>query len=284
MSQGLWQAKLQGWTDRGVKTPVYWSPDSAAADWSVFAAGSKDNRQNEWIPAAASPLQNFSQNFSSQQLLYLTEERYSGQLIYACDEDVMVSINLQDWEDWLWETHQGWQAATGRSASFGLVMAHPAIALPIALEALGKAKQGAKQHQSLAGVRENAVQVRVLYGNGDSLTATAKFEVFNQWRSLLNFPEVSPMLLEQAAFAWQQYPASSLKAIESWVAILCDGWCDANLCHLKTGSAIQAALSQFLQGLWRSTQPEDCDREVQSWLTLAAFILHFKQLAGGIDP
>ena len=33
---------------------------------------------------------------------------------------------------------------------------------------------------------KDALQVRVLYGNGNSLKSTAKFAVFDQWRKLFN--------------------------------------------------------------------------------------------------
>lgn len=203
------------------------------------------------------------------------------------------------------------------SISFGLVIAHHSVPLAIALENLWDAEKKAKEHQYLSGCflkrsccsienqevhyrpswsKKDAVQVRVLYGNGNILNATSKFDVFEQWRTLLNFnqthPQVDfdPALFEQAAEVWQQHPAPALEnspdafaAIAPWTMAFC------NRRELFKGEEtakqeFQIALANYLKAICQTSQPQERDREIQSWLKLAAFILRKRNIKiGGIE-
>jgi CRISPR-associated protein Cmr2 len=72
--------------------------------------------------------------------------------------------------------------------SFGIVIAHHSVPLAIALENLWEAEEEAKEHYCISNEQKSqkdAVQVRAIYGNGNILKATAKFEVFQSWRDLV---------------------------------------------------------------------------------------------------
>ena len=169
------------------------------------------------------------------------------------------------------------------SISFGVVIAHHSVPLAIALESLWQAEAEAKAHFSVKGdpkTAKDAVQVRVLYGNGNQLVSTGKFAVFDQWRSLLTqLDNLEPSLFEQAASVWQQHPAPVEAAIQPWVTAFCDrrdffaGRDDA-----KDGFA--QALTTWLRELWNTTEddPEKRQSEIVNWLKLAAFVLRKRQI------
>jgi CRISPR-associated protein Cmr2 len=185
------------------------------------------------------------------------------------------------------------------SISFGIVIAHHSVPLAIALENLWDAeKKGAKEHQSPNGHKKDAVQMRVLYGNGNSLKATSKFDVFDQWRSLLNFKQThsqvdfDPALFEQAAEVWQQHPAPVLEnspdcfaAIVPWTMAFCDRRELFKGEDKQTAKQdFQTALAKYLKAICQTTQPKERDREIQSWLKLAAFVLRKRDIKiGGIE-
>ena len=209
----------------------------------------------------------------------------------------------------------------GRNASisFGLVIAHHSVPLAIALENLWDAEEKAKEHQYFSGCflkgsccsienqevhyrpswsKKDAVQMRVLYGNGNSLKATSKFDVFDQWRSLLNFKQThsqvdfDPALFEQAAEVWQQHPAPVLEnspdcfaAIVPWTMAFCDRRELFKGEDKQTAKQdFQTALAEYLKAICQTTQPKERDREVQSWLKLAAFVLRKRDIRiGGIE-
>jgi CRISPR-associated protein Cmr2 len=105
--------------------------------------------------------------------------------------------------------------------SFGVVIANQGVPLAIALDNLREAEEAAKEHfcshLEKGKRKKNAVQVRVLYGNGNILQATAKFEAFAKWRVLLScLPGIEPALFEQAAQLWEQHPVPIEGAIKSW--------------------------------------------------------------------
>ena len=180
--------------------------------------------------------------------------------------------------------------------SFGMVIAHHSVPLAIALENLWEAeKEGAKKHKSPNGVKKDAVQVRVLYGNGNILKSTAKFDVFNQWKELLNFKQTHPQvdfdsaLFEQAAEIWNQHPVPFLKdspdpfaAIAPWTHAFCKRR------ELFKGEGkeqakqeFQEALARYLKALCLTTEEKERDREIQNWLKLAAFTLRNRDIKIG---
>nr|WP_155707138.1 type III-B CRISPR-associated protein Cas10/Cmr2 [Gloeocapsopsis dulcis] len=178
----------------------------------------------------------------------------------------------------------------GREAtiSFGLVIAHHSVPLAIALENLWDAeKEGAKKHQSPDGKTKDALQVRVLYGNGNVLQATSKFDVFHQWQSLLQFQsqypdiELDPALFEQAAQMWEQHPAPNGAAISCWA----QAFCQQRELFKQNDSAkveFQQLLSEYLTALQQTTQ-QASDRQIQNWLKLAAFVLRCRKITlGGV--
>ncbi|MGF1567021.1 MAG: type III-B CRISPR-associated protein Cas10/Cmr2 [Nodosilinea sp.] len=273
-------------------------------------------------------------DFSNQLVPYLTEQRYAGRLIYAGGDDVLAYTNLWEWDQWLWdirqcfrgdkdphdefdETGNYWQwqkpdtlredvaarplftMGGNASISFGIVIAHHSVPLAIALENLWEAeREGAKKHQAPDGAKKDAVQVRVLYGNGNQLKSTAKFEVFNQWKALLNLGQkhnnidFDPALFEQAAEVWSQHPAPLLndpshayEAILPWVRAFCARRDLFNGDDKESAKAdFQAALAAYLQALCATTSASEQDREVKNWLKLAAFVLRKRDIKIGGAP
>ena len=262
-------------------------------------------------PATHAALSRALLDFSNQLVSYLTEQRYAGRLIYSGGDDVLAYTNLWEWDSWLWDVRQCfkgdqdphkefddtgdyWRWQNGNppenvaarplftmggkaSISFGLVIAHHSVPLAIALENLWAAeKDGAKKHVTASGDKKDAVQVRVMYGNGNILTATSKFEVFNQWRSLLTaIPDLEPALFEQAAEVWKQHPAPIPEAIAPWTQAFCSR---REALTTDTEGKFQQALAEFLKTLWMMSVEENRDREIQNWLKLAAFTLRNRNI------
>lgn len=257
-------------------------------------------------PATHAALSRALLDFSNQLVPYLTEQRYAGRLIYSGGDDVLAYTNLWEWDSWLWDIqqcfrgepdpggqfdHAGdyWQIKQGQndakvaqrplftmgakaSISFGIVIAHHSVPLAIALENLWEAEDRAKGHCSENGSKKDAVQVRVLYGNGNQLQTTAKFATFNQWRLLIeSIPDLEPALFEQAAQVWQQHPVPCLSALEPWVKAFCVR--REALSNDGMRESFSQALLTFLTAIWSSAQAETRDQDVQRWLKLAAFVL-----------
>jgi CRISPR-associated protein Cmr2 len=265
-------------------------------------------------PASHNALSRALLDFSNQLVPYLTEVRHAGRLIYGGGDDVLAYTNLWEWDSWLWDirqcfkggndpqgefAHDGdywrWQGETlpknlssrplftmgsRASISFGMVLAHHSVPLAIALENLWAAEDGAKDHRSPQGQVKDAVQVRVLYGNGNILKATAKFEVFAQWRSLLDFPALDSALFEQAAEVWSQHPVPCAEAIIPWTRAFC-----SRREVFKGDDTLkvdfQKTLSEFLTMLYETTQTQHQETEVKNWLKLAAFVLRSRQIKVG---
>jgi CRISPR-associated protein Cmr2 len=274
-------------------------------------------------PATHAALSRALLDFSNQLVPYLTEQRYAGRLIYSGGDDVLAYTNLWEWDSWLWDVRQCfkgsndpheefdntgdyWRWKNGEppenvsprplftmgskaSISFGIVIVHHSVPLAIALENLWEAEDHAKEHQSPDGAKKDAVQVRVLYGNGNILKATSKFDVFDQWRKLIDFqqqhPEIDPALFEQAAEVWSQHPVPMPAAISAWTQAFCSRR-DA----LSNDPALQAQfrhhLASLLGDLWLTAQhdaderkmAQERDRQVQNWLKLAAFVLRQRDI------
>jgi CRISPR-associated protein Cmr2 len=267
-------------------------------------------------PSTHSALSRALLDFSNQLVPYLTEQRYAGRLIYSGGDDVLAYTNLWEWDSWLWDIHrcfrgesdpqeefdhQGdywrWNDGAGlapellekrplftmgeaATISFGIVIAHHSVPMAIALENLWSAeKEGAKKHKNLKGEAKDAVQVRVLYGNGNSLQSTAKFAVFNEWRALLTATtDLEPALFEQAAQLWEEHPAPVIEATKPWVNAFCERREFFNSKPEKEREIFQQRLSDFLREIWQQTLPKERDQQIQNWLKLAAFVLRKRNI------
>lgn len=157
--------------------------------------------------------------------------------------------------------------------SFGITIAHHSVPLAIALESMWEAEKEAKEHKSPNGDQKDAVQVRVIYGNGNTLKATCKFDTFQHWQTLLAVPKIEPALFEQAATVWEQHPAPE-GAIPAW----CVAFCDRREKLTDNKDEFRGVLTQFLEELWKTTDEKDCDREIKNWLKLAAFMLRKRDI------
>ena len=266
-------------------------------------------------PATHSALSRALLDFSNQLVPYLTEERYAGRLIYGGGDDVLAYTNLWEWDKWLWDIRQCfrgdqdprgefestgdyWHPPTQEGSqwksvqrplftmgslatiSFGVTIAHHSVPLAIALENLWEAEKEAKAHKSPDAKMKDAVQMRVLYGNGNILKATVKFDVFHQWQHLINtHSNIESALFEQAAQLWLQHPAPK-GAIAVWTKAFCDRR-DVFSDDEDTKLKFQENLAQFLTCLWDTTLDKDADREVQNWLKLAAFTLRNRNIKLG---
>ena len=184
--------------------------------------------------------------------------------------------------------------------SFGVVIANQAVPLAIALENLWEAEEEAKKHSfrrsnptSDVVHKKDAVQVRVLYGNGNILKATAKFNVFNQWRHLIeSFSTLEPALFEQAATLLSQHPIPLKDAIDVW----CQAFCDRRDIFANNNNSSQKglfynALKDFLTMVWDHTgtgrelnaeKQAERDQDMQTWLKLAAFVLRKRKINLGV--
>jgi CRISPR-associated protein Cmr2 len=268
-------------------------------------------------PATHGALSRALLDFSNQLVPYLTEQRYAGRLVYSGGDDVLAYLNLWEWDRWLWDVrqcfrgdgdplaefdHQGdywrWRDRTalpnhlddrplftmGNTAtiSFGVVIANQSVPLAIALEHLWAAEAAAKEHLGTQAEAKDAVQIRVLYGNGNVLSATAKFTTLPHWQALLSAGDDQtawePALFEQATEMWLRHPVPSSAAIRPWVVAFSDR--RAALTTDTAGIFVER-LSTWLTALWKSTPEADRDREVRNWLKLAAFVLRKRQITLG---
>jgi CRISPR-associated protein Cmr2 len=267
-------------------------------------------------PATHSALSRALLDFSNQLVPYLTEQRYAGRLIYSGGDDVLAYTNLWEWDRWLWDVRecfrgandpqqefvrQGdyWQWSQDNSPegvsmrplftmgskatiSFGVVIANQGVPLAIALENLWEAEKEAKLHiAALASApKKDAVQVRVLYGNGNILKATAKFEVLHRWQDMLNLVDElgcnEPALFEQAAQLLKQYPIPIEDAIEPWVYAF--GSRRDALAKEEDQKRFCQQLHRLLQTLWTLTNEQERDIEMINWLKLAAFVLRKRDI------
>jgi CRISPR-associated protein Cmr2 len=165
--------------------------------------------------------------------------------------------------------------------SFGIVIAHHSVPMAISLENLWEAEEEAKEHKSPNGDKKDAVQVRVLYGNGNILKSTAKFEVFNQWRSLVSIPQLDSAIFEQAATVWTQHPAPVFAAIEPWIIAFCSRR-EAFKGDEVRLQQFQEALTNFLKTLWLKTEAgKQYDLQIINWLKLAAFLIRNRDIKLG---
>jgi CRISPR-associated protein Cmr2 len=260
-------------------------------------------------------------DFSNQLVPYLTEQRYAGRLIYSGGDDVLAYTNLWEWDKWLWDIRQCfrgdedphqefsggqkngdyWQWKEGdkpdsisdrplftmgseATISFGIVIAHHSVPLAISLENLWEAEEEAKEHYCISNnekYQKDAVQVRAIYGNGNILKATAKFDVFNCWRELVEYAqqdnELDWSIFEQAAEIWLQHPAPQ-QAIEQWT----QAFCKKRKVFEKNPESrdiFTIKLSDLLSKLFiYNLTDKQRDREIKNWLKLAAFTIRNRQI------
>jgi CRISPR-associated protein Cmr2 len=290
----------------------------ATADTELAAAFSEFlDEKKRMGPSTHAALSRALLDFSNQLVPYLTEQRYAGRLVYSGGDDVMAYSNLWEWDQWLWDVREcfrgkpdpanefkndgdywQWQApqipehlaqrplfTMGGSAtiSFGIVIANQGVPLAIALESMWEAEKQAKDHfcETLPSEQrqKNAVQVRVLYGNGNVLKATAKFEAFNLWRGLLELG-LDPAMFEQAAQVWSQHPVPSDHAIQSWTAAFSDRR-DAFAGEPDKKTQFITTLSSWLTLMWTTNNKLTRDAEIGNWLKLAAFVLRKREIKLG---
>jgi CRISPR-associated protein Cmr2 len=168
--------------------------------------------------------------------------------------------------------------------SFGIVIAHHSVPLAIALENLWEAEEEAKEHYCISNnekYQKDAVQVRAIYGNGNILKATAKFDVFKYWQDLVEFArqhnELDWAILEQAAETWSQHPAPK-EAIEQWTKAFCERR-KVFKNNPESRDIFVKKLSDLLTNLFTyNSKDEQRDREIKNWLKLAAFTIRNRQI------
>jgi CRISPR-associated protein Cmr2 len=200
-----------------------------------------------------------------------------------------------DGDYWQWQNGERPKNITPRplftmgskaTISFGIVIAHQSVPMAIALENLWAAEESAKEHQyqgeengNLVTKVKDAVQVRVMYQNGNIASSTAKFDVFNSWRTLLDKAEKSDLdaaIFEQAATVWAQHPAPTKEAIEPWCRAFCSRREALNNDTIRLD--FQNVLRKFISDIIDRTQAQDRDEEISNWLKLAAFILRRREI------
>ncbi len=171
----------------------------------------------------------------------------------------------------------------GRNAtiSFGVAIAHHSVPLAITLENMWEAEKEAKKYISPNKDKKDAVQVRILYGNGNTLKATAKFDTFHQWQELIQVHStIEASLFEQATNLWEQHPAPIKEAIPAWTQAFCNR--REQLKDETNKQKFQQVLSKFLSDLWDTTIPEELDTQIQTWLKLAAFVKRNREIKLGV--
>jgi CRISPR-associated protein Cmr2 len=122
-------------------------------------------------------------------------------------------------------------------------------------------------------ITKDAVQVRVIYGNGNILNATAKFDVFQQWQELLGY-ELDASVFELAGNLWASHPAPIYEAINDWVINFS---VSRNVDKTKQ-KIIEICLNNFLEKLWQTTRLEEVNKEVINWLKLASFMIRKREI------
>ncbi len=160
--------------------------------------------------------------------------------------------------------------------SFGVVIAHQSVPLAIALENLWAAEEGAKGHsyhdpQKNKRCCKDAIQTRVLYGNGNNLTTTSKFDTFKQWQDLLNF-NLEPSLFEQAAQTLEQHPIPIREAIVPWVNGFCDRREQVKALNSEQQQEFIKAFQAWIDETFRTNPKEKALEELRNGCKLAAFV------------
>lgn len=273
-------------------------------------------------PATHAYLSRALLDFSGELAPYLTERRHAGRLLSCNASEIIAYTNLWEWDSWLWDIRQCFRGARdpgeefesegdywrwgsqqlsaeiperplmtmGMDAtiSFGVVIVNQSVPLGVALENLFCAKNDAKQHQSLDGKKKDAVEVRVLYGNGNILKARAKFEAFYPWQKLTNVmmpkmsSEYAPAILEQVAAIWEQHPAPQPEAIDQWM----NGFSQRRKLFAVNDipENFNNKLANFLQKICQTAAAKEREGEIENWLKLGAFLLRSRYIKFGGRP
>jgi CRISPR-associated protein Cmr2 len=170
--------------------------------------------------------------------------------------------------------------------SFGITIAHQSTPMAIALEQLWEAEASAKEHQAPPKEGEipakkrakDAIEIRVIYSNGNMLKATAKFEAFQQWQELVDrHQNLEDAIFEQAAMVWEKHPAPILAAIEPW----CRAFVERRQIFEDNDDAKEqfcGDLQQFIDIMHKLNLPDNIDEQICNWLKLTAFTIRRRNI------
>jgi CRISPR-associated protein Cmr2 len=173
--------------------------------------------------------------------------------------------------------------------SFGMTIAHQSTPMAIALEQLWEAEASAKEHLAPPTDGEipakkrakNAIEIRVIYSNGNMLKATAKFEAFQQWQKLIdNNRDLEDAIFEQAAIVWDKHPAPTVDAIEP----CCRAFVEQRQVFEGNDELKEqfcSDLQQFINIMHKLNLQEDLDEQICNWLKLAAFTIRRRNIQLG---
>ncbi len=190
--------------------------------------------------------------------------------------------------------------------SFGITIAHQSTPMAIALEQLWEAEASAKEHLAPAifcqipdvtlekkkkkkskhsketpKQAKNAIEIRVIYSNGNMLKATTKFEAFKQWQILIDrHQDLEDAIFEQAAIVWEKHPAPMLEAIEPW----CRAFVERRQIFEGNDELKEQFcrdLQQFIDIMHKLNLPENIDEQIRNWLKLAAFTIRRRKIQLG---
>jgi CRISPR-associated protein Cmr2 len=182
--------------------------------------------------------------------------------------------------------------------SFGMTIAHQSTPMAIALEQLWEAEASAKEHlappkneeKQLAPPEEgeiplkqakDAIEIRVIYSNGNILKATTKFDAFKQWQVLVDqHQDLEDAIFEQAAIVWDKHPAPTMAAIEPW----CRAFVERRQIFEGNDEPKEqfcSDLRQFIGIMHELNLPEDIDEQIRNWLKLAAFTIRRRKIELG---
>ncbi len=270
-------------------------------------------------PATHNALSRALLDFSNRLLPYLTQQRYAGRLIYGGGDDVLAYTNLWEWDRWVWDVRQCFRGAMddggkfdnsgdywrwkedtppagltsrplftmGQKAtiSFGITIAHQSTPMAIALEHLWEAEASAKEHLAPPNdskkQAKDAIEIRVIYSNGNILRARTKFTAFQQWQKLVDRHQgLEDAIFEQAAIVWENHPAPTIEAIDPWSQAfverrqIFEG--DDEAKELFCGD-----LREFIDIMQQLNLPEEIDEQICNWLKLAAFTIRRREIKLG---
>jgi CRISPR-associated protein Cmr2 len=190
--------------------------------------------------------------------------------------------------------------------SFGMTIAHQSTPMAIALEQLWEAEASAKEHLAPAifcqipdvtlekkkkkeskysketpKQAKDAIEIRVIYSNGNMLKATTKFAAFKQWQELVDrHQDLEDAIFEQAAIVWDKHPAPMPEAIEPW----CRAFVERRQIFEGNDDAKELFcndLRDFINIMHKLNLPEDIDEQIRNWLKLAAFTIRRRKIQLG---
>jgi CRISPR-associated protein Cmr2 len=190
--------------------------------------------------------------------------------------------------------------------SFGITIAHQSTPMAIALEQLWEAEASAKEHLAPAifcqipditlekkkkkkskhsketpKQAKDAIEIRVIYSNGNMLKATAKFEAFQQWQKLIdNNRDLEDAIFEQAAIVWDKHPAPTVDAIEIW----CRAFVERRQIFEGNDEPKEqfcSDLQQFIGIMHQLNLQDNIDAQICNWLKLAAFTIRRRKIQLG---